>query len=176
MRVHLACVAAALTIAGCASHHSADSRRTFEAYVGQVEKVRLPVNSLLDEADPILSGYRDHRIAAKEAQRRMDALERRFAAYTVQIAAVHPVPASMRAAQAAYAHTFVLEDAYLSALVNALPERRFDELPKTQNDQRAAVILWRTRLQQVADRIGVKLPADIQAAGRGEIAPSPLGS
>lgn len=176
MRVRLACAAAVIAIAGCASHHTAGSRGTFEAYLAQVEKVRLPVNRLLDEADPILSGYRDHRIGANEAQRRMDALERRFAQFTVEIAAVHPVPASMRAAQAAYAHTFVLEDAYLSALVNALPERRFDELPNTQNDQRAAVILWRTRLQQVADQLGVKLPADIQAAGRGEIAPSPLGS
>src|SRR2546423_11104990 len=136
MRVRLACAAAVLTIAGCASHHSADSPETFKAYLGQVERVRLPVNRLLDEADPILSGYRDHRIATKEAQSRMDALERRFARYTVQITAVHPVPTSMRAGQAAYAHTFVLEDAYLSALVNALPDRRFDDLPNTQNDQR----------------------------------------
>jgi hypothetical protein len=171
--------AAALALAGCSSDHSgkgADDRRTFQAYVAQVERVRLPVNDLLEQADPILSGYRSRRLGAAEAQRRMNALEHRFAAYTVQIATVRPVPAAMRAAQDAYAHTYVLEDSYLSALTSALPGRRFDDLPHTANDQRAAVVMWRTRLQIVATQLGVSLPADIDAAGRGEIAPSPLGS
>jgi hypothetical protein len=70
----------------------------------------------------------------------------------------------------------VLEDAYLSALAAALPERRFDDLPHTQNRQRAAIVGWRIQLEVLAQRLGVRLPADLQAAGRGEIAPSPSGS
>ena len=65
---------------------------------------------------------------------------------------------------------------YLSALTAAIPEREFDDLPKTQDAQRAAVIAWRTRLEVVAAGLGVQLPADLQQAGRGEIAPSPFGS
>ena len=85
-----------------------------------MEPVRLIVNKLLDTADPILSGYHEHRLSAKQAESRMDALEHRFADYTVGIAEVAPVPASMLAAQDAYAHTFVLEDADLSALTTAI--------------------------------------------------------
>jgi hypothetical protein len=69
----------------------------------------------------------------------------------------------------------VLEDAYLRALVAALPRRDFGSLPRTQDAQRAAIVAWRHRLEAVAERIGVRLPADIQIAGRGEIAPSPFG-
>jgi hypothetical protein len=106
----------------------------------------------------------------------MDKLERRFAVYAVKIAALQPVPGALRAAQESYAHTYVLEDAYLSALVAALPKRRFDDLPNTQSQQRAAIIAWRIRLEVLAKRLKMRLPADIQAAGRGEIAPSPSGS
>ena len=106
----------------------------------------------------------------------MNSLEGRFAAYTVEINGLQAVPAEVAAAQRAYAHTYILEDAYLSALAAAIPTRRFDDLPKTQDAQRAAIIAWRTRLEVVADRLGLGLPADLQAAGRGEIAPSPLGS
>jgi len=105
----------------------------------------------------------------------MNALERRFAVYARRIAAVEPVPASLRSAGRAYAHTYVLEDSYLSALAAALPKREFDGLPDTQAQQRAAIIGWRIRLEVVARRLGIRLPRDIQAAGRGEIAPSPLG-
>jgi hypothetical protein len=105
----------------------------------------------------------------------MDALERRFAVYARRIAAVGQVPASLRAAARAYAHTYVLEDSYLSALAAALPEREFDGLPNTQARQRAAIIGWRIRLEVVARRLGIGLPGDLQVAGRGEIAPSPLG-
>jgi hypothetical protein len=134
------------------------------------------VNRLLDRADPILSAYGEDRIGAGAAQRRMDRLERRFAVYAVRIAAVGQVPPGLRSAQRSYAHTYVLEDAYLSALAAALPERRFDDLPHTQNRQRAAIVGWRIRLEVLAQRLGVRLPADLQAAGRGEIAPSPSGS
>lgn len=70
----------------------------------------------------------------------------------------------------------MLEDAYLSALTAALPEHRFDALPDTQSQQRAAIVAWRVQLEVLASRLNVSLPADIQAAGRGEIAPSPSGS
>ena len=176
----VAAVTIALALAGCGDHHrapgAADPATELRAYLAQVEPIRLSVNELLDTADPILSGYHDHRLTAKQAESRMDALERRFAGYTLGIAEVAPVPASMRAAQDAYAHTFVLEDSYLSALTAAIPERRFDDLPKTQDAQRAAVIAWRTRLEVVAAGLGVQLPPDLQQAGRGEIAPSPFGS
>ena len=127
------------------------------------------------EADPILEGYRDGDLSAKQAQRGIERIERGAAGYAVRIAAIQDVPAEMRAAQDAYAHTFVLQDTYLSALAAALPTRAFDELPHFQNAQRAAIIAWRTRLQVLADRWGAKLPANLQVAGRGEISPAPTG-
>jgi hypothetical protein len=170
-------VAAAVLAAGCGGGSSkADQRQALDDYVARVEAIRLPVNELLDQADPILSAYNEHRISPAQAHRRFGALERRFAGYAVQIAAVDEVPSSVRTAQEAYAHTFILEDSYLSALDAALAERDFEHLPDTQNDQRAAIIGWRTRLEVVADQIGAKLPADLRVAGRGEIAPSPIGS
>jgi hypothetical protein len=45
-------------------------------------------------------------------------------------------------------------------------------LPSTQDQQRLTIIEWRTQLQLAAARAGFALPADIQQAGRGEIAPS----
>ena len=146
-----------------------------QAYVQHLEPLRLAVNDLLDRADPILGAYDDHRIGAGEARRRFDRLERRFARYAVEVAEVRPVPRAIRSAQAAYAHTYVLEDSYLNALAAAIPDRDFGDLPHTANRQRAAIIAWRFRLEAVAKRLGVKLPADIQQAGRGEIAPSPVG-
>jgi hypothetical protein len=136
----------------------------------------LQVNRLLDRADPTLSALSDHRLPAAVAQRRLGRLERRFAADAVKIAAVGTAPEPLRAAQRAYAHTYVLEDSYLSALVAALPDRSFDELPDTQGAQRAAITAWRIQLEVQARHLGLRLPADLQAAGRGEIAPSPTGS
>jgi hypothetical protein len=133
------------------------------------------VNRLLAGADPILSAYEERRIGAIRAQRRLGSLERRFALDARRIAALRPVPPGLREAQHAYAHTYVLEDSYLSALVSALPERDFDALPATESRQRAAIVAWRIRLEVAARRRGLRLPADLQAAGRGEIAPSPLG-
>ena len=173
----LALAVAALAIAGCGQGgESPAPRRELDAYLARIEPLRLQVNRLLDRADPTLSAYGEHRLGARAAQRRIGRLERRFAAYATKVAEVAPVPAALRAAQHSYAHTYVLEDAYLSALVSALPERSFDELPDTQSEQRAAIIAWRIRLEVLADRLGVRLPADLQAAGRGEIAPSPSGS
>lgn len=165
-----------LAIAGCGHADSHTPRGELQSYLARVEPIRLAVNHLLDGADPALAAYREHRIGARAAQRRLGQIERRFAAAAVRIAALGPVPASLRDAQRSYAHTFVLEDAYLSALVAALPERAFDELPDTQNQQRAAIVAWRVRVEVMARKVGLKLPADLQAAGRGEIAPSPSGS
>ncbi len=115
------------------------------------------------------------RSAPSKAQRRLGRIERRFGHYAAAAAEVRPVPASMRAANRAYAHTYVFEDSYLAALVAALPGREFDALPNTENRQRRAIVAWRIRLETVAHETGVKLPADIQQAGRGEIRPSPAG-
>ena len=154
----------------------APPRAGIEAYLRQGEPIRLAVNRLLDQADPILESYRDHAASPAQVGRRTDQLERRLAAYTVKVAAIEPATAQLRVLHAGYAHTYVLEDAYLSALANGLAERKLDDLPNTQTAQRAAVIAWRTGLTVLADRAGVGLPADLQQAGRGEIAPSPDGS
>jgi hypothetical protein len=175
-----AVVVAAVGLAGAGCGGESDdppsARQAFLAYVSRVEPIRLAVNRLLERADPILSSYNDHRLGPGEARERMERLERRFAAYAVKIAALRPVPPSVRKAQRAYAHTYVFEDSYLSALAEAIPERDFEDLPDTQDRQRAAITAWRIRLQVIADRLGVRLPRDIQAAGRGEIAPSPFES
>jgi hypothetical protein len=174
-----AILAAVLSSAGCGGD-SADrgtpSRSALVDYVQRVEPIRLAVNRLLDRADPILEAYRRHRLSPKEAGRRFDRLERRFAGYTERIAAVEPKNAQLARLHRPYAHTYVLEDAYLSALAAALPAQRFDHLPDTQARQRAAIIEWRTRLTLLAARTGARLPPDLQQAGRGEIAPSPGGS
>jgi hypothetical protein len=168
-------------LAGCAAvaqptSGRAPARAAIEAYLRQVEPIRLAVNRLLGRADPIIAAYHDHDASPAQAGRRMGRLEQRFAAYTVEIAAIEPATAPLRVLQAAYAHTYVLEDSYLSALANGLAERNLDDLPNTQAAQRAAIVGWRTGLTVLADRAGIDLPADLQQAGRGEIAPSPDGS
>ena len=96
-------------------------------------------------------------------------LESQFAA---QLVAVE----SITAIHQPYAHTYLLEDAYLSALVADLPHGDFANLPNTQNDQRQAIIEWRTQLEVLARQTGASLPDDLHQAGRGEIAPSPTES
>lgn len=145
-------------------------------YLRQVEPPRLAVNRLLAGADPILSAYHRGGITRAQASRRMGALERRFAAYAVEIAAIEPATPQLRSLHAIYAHTYVLEDSYLSALTTGLAEGELDELPNTQAEQRAAIIQWRIGLEVLAGRDHLALPANLQAAGRGEIRPSPDGS
>jgi hypothetical protein len=146
------------------------------SYVRQVEPIRLAVNRLLDTADPILEAFRDHRITPAQAAVRIGALERRFAAYTVDVQALQPATAAIGSLHAQYAHTYILEDAYLSALVAGLAEGDARDLPDTQAAQRAAIIAWRTGLEVLARKTNTALPVDLQQAGRGEIAPSPAGS
>ena len=174
--IGLAALALAVCPVGCGSGTTtADRRQALEDYVAKVQPIRLGINELLDKADPILEGYRDGDLNAKQAQCGIGRIERGAARYAVQIAAIQNAPKEMQAAQDAYAHTFVLQDTYLSSLTAALPTRAFDELPHFQNAQRAAIIAWRTRLQVLADRWGATLPANLQIAGRGEISPSPEG-
>jgi hypothetical protein len=172
----------AVALGGCASQTpSAAStqragRAAIERYIGEVEPIRLAVNKLLEGADPILSAYHDSRISPKQASLRMGALERRFATYTVEMAALQPATAQLRAVNAPYAHTYIFEDSYLSALTTGLAERDLDSLPDTQSEQRAAIIQWRTGLTVLARAADAPLPADLREAGRGEIAPSPDGT
>jgi hypothetical protein len=172
----------AVALSGCASQTpSAAStqragRAAIERYLHEVEPIRLAVNKLLEGADPILSAYNEHRISPRQASLRMGALERRFAAYTVDMAALQPATAQLRAVNAPYAHTYIFEDSYLSALTTGLAERDLDSLPDTQSEQRAAIIQWRTGLTVLARAADAPLPADLQEAGRGEIAPSLAGS
>lgn len=170
------------TLEGCGGQTTSASvsaqreRVALVSYLRQVEPIRLAVNRLLEGADPILSAYHHNRISPRRASLRMGALEQRFAAYTVDIAAIQPTTAQLRAVNAPYAHTYIFEDSYLSALTSGLAGRNLDRLPDTQSAQRAAIIQWRTDLTVLARRARLDLPGDLQAAGRGEIAPSPNGS
>lgn len=151
-------------------------RSQIERYLREVEPIRLAVNKLLDGADPILRALATGRIQRGEAAHRMDGLERRFASYTLAVAALDPPSAQLRALNAPYAETYVLEDAYLSALVAGLADGNLEDLPHTQDAQRAAIVRWRTRLAVLAGLARAPLPVDLGQAGRGEIAPSPGGS
>ncbi|HEV7941395.1 MAG TPA: hypothetical protein VGP17_01190 [Solirubrobacteraceae bacterium] len=186
MRGHTRALAASclcmVALGGCASQTGSlastqsASRAAIERYMGEVEPIRLAVNKLLGGADPILEAFHDRRISPSEAARRMGQLEQRFAAYAVDIAAVDPPTAQLRALNAPYANTYVYEDAYLSALVAGLANDELTGLPNTQAAQRAAIIRWRIGLTVLARTADAPLPADLQQAGRGEIAPSPNGS
>jgi hypothetical protein len=174
-------IGAAVTAAGCGTGQretapTARDSAALTAYVHRIEPLRLAVNRLLEQADPILESYRDHRISPRTAAARFGRLEHRFAAYTTRIAALEPATLELARLQRTYLHTYFFEDAYLSALTAALPNRDFEGLPHTANLQRAMIIEWRTGLEVLARRLGVRLPADLAVAGRGEIAPSPEGS
>ena len=142
-------------------------------YVAEVEPVRLAVNDLLDEADPILDAYRAHSITPEVAGQQMSELESKFAVQLVAVESIVPADATLRELHRPYADTFIDEDTYLAALAAALPHGEFAELPDTRNDQRRAIVVWRTQLEVLAGQTGASLPDDLQQAGRGEIAPSP---
>ncbi len=144
-------------------------------YLAAVEPIRLGVNALLQGADPIIDGFREHTLTDAQASAKMGTLEESFANYTVEMAEVQPADPALASINAPYAHTFILEDSYLNALVNGMAEDDVDDLPDTQSDQRAAIIEWRVQLEVLGKRLGVALPADLQQAGRGEIAPSVSG-
>jgi hypothetical protein len=173
----------ALALAGCAAAHNTSAaqrrgvrRAEIERYIGEVEPIRLAVNALLDRADPILDAYRERQIGHAEAARRIGQLERRFAAYAVDVASIDAPSEQLRALNTGYAETYVLEDAYLSALTAGLADGTLGDLPDTQAVQRAAIIRWRIGLTVLARAAGAPLPSDLQQAGHGEIAPSPSGS
>ena len=178
----LAAVAAAVVtgglVAACGSAGAAPAGRAATApgeaaitagelgsYVDAVEAVRLPVNQLLNGADPIIAACRVHRITPAAASGRMGALERRFAAYLVQMDAIAPANPALARINAPYARTYLLEDSYLATLASDLEGGDFGNLPDTQDQQRLAIIEWRTQLQLAASRVGFPLPADIQQAG-----------
>ncbi len=163
-------------LAGGCSSSSSSSADALRSYVRATEPIRLGVNRLLDDADPTLEAYRDRRLTGDQAAAAMSTLEQRFAQYTEQINALQPADQTLANLHRPYAHTYILEDAYLNALVAALPSGDFSTLPNTQAAQRAAIIEWRIQLEILARRDGVHLPGDLQQAGRGDIAPSPTGS
>jgi hypothetical protein len=169
--------AVGLLCVGCSSSPGPSvSAGELRTYVAQVDRIRLPVNRLLTQADPILNAVNNRTISAQAASDRMNALEMRFAEYTVDINALNPPNERLRKLNAPYAHTYLLEDNYLSALAADLPDKNFDNLPETQNQQRLAIITWRTQVEILARSDHVRLPGDLQQAGRGEVAPSPGGS
>jgi hypothetical protein len=146
------------------------------SYVAAVQRVRLPVNAPLNGADPILDAYHDHRISPAAASRRFGRLEESFAAYARQMQEITPPDHPLATINAPYAHTYFFEDSYLATLASDLAEGDFDNLPNTQDAQRLAIITWRINLEVLADRLHVTLPANLQQAGRGEIAPAVDGS
>jgi hypothetical protein len=145
-------------------------------YVAQIEKVRLPVNRLLEQADPILDAYSAGTITPEKAGDEMGDLEERFAHYLLIVQLIQPANGQLAKLNKPYAHTYYLEDSYLATLASDLDDGGFDNLPDTQDAQRLAIIVWRTQLEILATRDGVHLPADLQQAGRGEIAPAIGGS
>jgi hypothetical protein len=171
-----------VVLAGCGNSERPTTRRhdptrsALTSYMEQIEPIRLAVNRLLNTADPILHASREHRITAQQAARKMGQLERQFAQYTVDVQAIQATIPTLQSLHAQYAHTYILEDAYLSALVTGLADRQLDGLPNTQAEQRAPIIAWRTGLSDLARETNTHLPADLQQAGRGEIAPNPGGS
>jgi hypothetical protein len=187
VRARIPALASALAIvagvaAGCGGSSASrgisldGQRAALAGYLREVEPIRLAVNRLLEGADPIVLAYRRGRLSPEHAARSMGALERRFAAYTIDIAAVSPTTSQLRSLHAPYAHTYILEDSYLSALASGLSERKLAGLPETQSAQRAAIIEWRTGLAVIARHVSLTLPPDLQQAGRGEVAPSVSGS
>ncbi len=152
------------------------SASQLRSYLTAVEAVRLPVNQLLDQADPILDAYREHRITPAVAAARMGAMEQKFAALAVEMDAIAPANPALAQINAPYAHTYVLEDSYLAALASGLADGNLDGLPATQNAQRQAIVGWRIALEVAAARVGVALPPEVEQAGRGEIAPGVTGS
>ena len=155
---------------------AASPRAALERYMREIEPIRLAVNRLLEGADPTLDAFREHRISTAEAARRMGGLEQKFANFAVDVAAIKPSARALAGLHAAYAQTYVFEDSYLSALVSGLARDNLADLPNTQSAQRAAIIRWRIGLEVLAREAGVKLPTDLQQAGRGEVAPSPGSS
>src|SRR5256885_14936043 len=86
-------IAAVLALAGCggdSADHGNPSSRALISYVQRVEPIRLAVNRLLDQADPILEDYRRHRLSPKEAGRRFDRLQPRLAGQPPRAPAPRP--------------------------------------------------------------------------------------
>jgi hypothetical protein len=146
------------------------------SYVAAVQRIRLPVNDLLEGADPILEAYHKHKITPLRASHRFAALEGKFADFALKMQQITPPDAALAAINAPYAHTYLLEDSYLATLASDLRDGDFDNLPNTQGAQRLAIIEWRIQLEVIAAQLHVSLPADLQQAGRGEIAPAVTGS
>jgi hypothetical protein len=170
--------ALSVAAAGCGQApalRSATSAADLRAYIAAVEPIRLAVNTLLQGADPIIESFQKHTLTDAQAAAKMGALEQAFANDTVDVNALQPPDHTLAAINAPYAHTFILEDSYLNALVNGMGEDNVSNLPNTQADQRAAIIEWRVELEVLARELGVTLPNDLQQAGRGEIAPSVSG-
>jgi hypothetical protein len=152
------------------------SAAALTSYINAVQKIRLPVNALLGGADAILDPYHDHTISPKVAANRFSNLERQFAIYARQMQEITPPDSTLARINTPYAQTYFFEDSYLATLASDLHEGDFDNLPNTQDAQRLAIIRWRIALEVLADRLHVTLPANLQQAGRGEIAPSIEGS
>jgi hypothetical protein len=146
------------------------------SYINAVQKIRLPVNALLGHADAILDPYHDHKISPKVASTRFGNLERQFAVYAREMQEITPPDSTLARINAPYAQTYFFEDSYLATLASDLSEGDFDNLPNTQDAQRLAIIRWRIALEVLADHLHVTLPANLQQAGRGEIAPAIEGS
>lgn len=176
---HGALVVAAVAMvsaASCETRSGTTATATqLRSYIAAVEPIRLGVNHLLDGADPVLEEYRSHRLNGQQTAVAMGGLERAFAAYALDVNALQPANPTLSRINAAYAHTYILEDSYLSALVAALPDGQLGSLPTTQADQRATIIEWRVQLELMGRNTRVALPADLQQAGRGEIAPTVIG-
>ena len=101
------CVALAACGGGArtSSPAQASQRAALETYLQQLEPLRLAVNRLLVGADPIFNALAHHRINHTVAALRTAALERRFGEDAVEIHAIDPATAQLRALQRFQANT-----------------------------------------------------------------------
>src|SRR5229473_1267913 len=88
-------VLAGLTSAAATTRATPVPAGSLRSYLHAVEPIRLGVNRLLEDADPILDAYRTHRSTPDQAAADMDTLERHFAESTVRINALTPSNATL---------------------------------------------------------------------------------
>ena len=148
-----------------------------EGYLAKVEPIRLAVNRLLARADPILTAYSRHPVGAREAERQTDKLARR------PICCLHGEDqragagfAGTGGGTARLRPTYILEDAYLSALAAAIPSRCFDNLPRRRVRSAPRSSPGAPGFRSSPIDWACALPPDLQVAGRGKIAHSLQGS
>ncbi len=109
---------AALALSACgqssaATAHLGTRASDLKSYLAAIEPIRLGVNALLNNADPIINGFKDKQLTDAQASAQMGGLEQSFADFTVEVNALQPADPTLASINAPYAHTFILEELVL---------------------------------------------------------------